>query len=99
MLNGKKIQELRKATSYSQEQLAERAGIERATLSRIETNSYKSAISLETIDRIACALGVTVYEIAFMSSQGAYEAALHAESDKAWNKAVESMRRIFEGQD
>lgn len=42
----------------SQEQLAERAGLQRTHISRIEAGKY--AVTLETIQAIAEALGMTV---------------------------------------
>ena len=42
----------------SQEQLAERAGLQRTHISRIEAGKY--AVTLETIQALAEALGMTV---------------------------------------
>ena len=55
---GKRIAALRKLAGLSQEQLAERAGLQRTHVSRIEAGKY--AVTFETIQAIAEALGMTV---------------------------------------
>ena len=55
---GKRIAALRKLAGLSQEQLAERTGLQRTHISRIEAGKY--AVTLETIQAIAEALGMTV---------------------------------------
>lgn len=55
---GLRIQTLRKLAGMSQEQLSERAGLQRTHVSRIEAGKY--AVTLETIQAIAEALGMTV---------------------------------------
>ena len=55
---GKRIAALRKLSGLSQEQLAERAGLQRTHVSRIEAGKY--AVTFETIQAIAEALGMTV---------------------------------------
>lgn len=55
---GKRIATLRKLAGMSQEQLSERAGLQRTHVSRIEAGKY--AVTLETIEAIAEALGMTV---------------------------------------
>ena len=55
---GLRIASLRKMQGLTITQLAERAGIQRAHLSRIEASKY--AVTLETIQAIAEALGMTV---------------------------------------
>ena len=55
---GLRIASLRKMQGLTITQLAERAGIPRAHLSRIEAGKY--AVTLETIQAIAEALGMTV---------------------------------------
>ena len=55
---GLRIQTMRKLAGMSQEQLAEKAGIQRTHLTRIEAGKY--AVTLETIQAIAEALGMTV---------------------------------------
>jgi transcriptional regulator with XRE-family HTH domain len=55
---GLRIQTLRKMAGMSQEQLAMRAGLQRTHISRIEAGKY--AVTLETIQAIAEALGMTV---------------------------------------
>lgn len=55
---GLRIASLRKMQGLTITQLAERAGIQRAHLSRIEAGKY--AVTLETIQAIAEALGMTI---------------------------------------
>lgn len=55
---GQRIAQLRKLAGLSQEQLSERAGLQRTHISRIEAGKY--AVTLETIQAIAEALGMTV---------------------------------------
>ena len=55
---GLRIAALRKLAGLSQEQLAERAGLQRTHVSRIEAGKY--AVTLETIQAIAEALYMTV---------------------------------------
>ena len=51
-----RVKELRDAKEWSQAELAEKAGIRRATLSAIETNQTKG-IDFETLECLAKALG------------------------------------------
>jgi transcriptional regulator with XRE-family HTH domain len=55
---GLRIATLRKLAGLSQEQLSERAGLQRTHVSRIEAGKY--AVTLETVQAIAEALGMTV---------------------------------------
>lgn len=55
---GLRIFTLRKMKELTQEQLADRAGIQRTHLGRIEAGKY--AVTLETIQAIAEALDMTV---------------------------------------
>ena len=55
---GLRILTLRKMQKMTQEELAGRAGIDRGHLSRIEAGKY--AVTLETVEAIAKALGMTV---------------------------------------
>ena len=55
---GMRIAALRKLAGLSQEQLAERARLQRTHISRIEAGKY--AVTLETVQAIAEALGMTV---------------------------------------
>lgn len=55
---GQRIAILRKATGWSQIQLAERAGLQPSHISRIEAGKY--AVTCETVQAIAEALGMTV---------------------------------------
>ena len=55
---GPRIASLRKLAGMSQEQLGEKAGLQRTHVSRIEAGKY--AVTLETIQAIAEAFGMTV---------------------------------------
>ena len=55
---GQRIAAWRKLAGLSQEQLSERAGLQRTHISRIEAGKY--AVTLETIQAIAEALDMTV---------------------------------------
>ena len=55
---GHRIMALRKLAGLGQEQLSELAGLQRTHVSRIEAGKY--AVTLETIQAIAEALGMTV---------------------------------------
>ena len=55
---GQRIAQLRKLAGMSQEQLSERAGLQRTHVSRIEAGKY--AVTLEVVQAIAEALGMTV---------------------------------------
>ena len=55
---GQRIAALRKLAGLSQEQLSERAGLQRTHISRIEAGKY--AVTLETIQAIAESLDMTV---------------------------------------
>lgn len=55
---GLRIMGLRKLAGLTQEQLSERAGLQRSHISKIEAGKY--AVTFETIQTIAEALGMTV---------------------------------------
>lgn len=55
---GLRIASLRKMQGMNITQLADRSGIQRAHLSRIEAGKY--AVTIETVEAIAQALGMTV---------------------------------------
>ena len=55
---GRRIVTMRKMAGMSQEQLAERAGLQRPHISRIEKGKY--AVTLEVVQAIAEAFGMTV---------------------------------------
>ena len=58
---GQKIRQLRIAKGYSIEALAQKAGMKRPNLSRLESGKHQP--SLETLEHLAEALDVTVAEI------------------------------------
>lgn len=55
---GMRIAALRKQQGLTQEQLAERAGLQRTHIWRIETGKY--SVNIETLQALAEALGMTV---------------------------------------
>ena len=55
---GNRIAALRKKAGLTQEQLADRAGLQRTHVGRIEAGRY--AVTLEVVEAIAQALGMTV---------------------------------------
>ena len=55
---GKRIAILRKMAGLTQEQLAEKAGLQRTHVGRIEAGKY--AVTLEVVQAIAEALGMSV---------------------------------------
>lgn len=55
---GARIATLRKQAGLTQEQLAERAGLQRTHVTRIEAGKY--AVTFESVQAIAEALGMTV---------------------------------------
>ena len=55
---GERIATLRKLAGMTQEQLADRAGLQRTHVGRIEGGKY--AVTLEVVQAIAEALGMTV---------------------------------------
>ncbi len=55
---GARIAMLRKQSGMTQEELANRAGLQRTHVGRIEAGRY--AVTLETVQAIAQALGMTV---------------------------------------
>lgn len=55
---GQRVATLRKLAGLRQEQLAEKAGLQRTHVGRIEAGKY--AVTIETLQAIAEALGMTV---------------------------------------
>ena len=56
---GEKIRDIREAAKISQDELAERSGVSRQTISAIETGRATS-VTTGTLEAIAKALGVSV---------------------------------------
>lgn len=56
---GRRVRTLRDAQGLSQDDLAQKAGVHRNTVSNVETDHY-STVTLETLSVIAGALGVDV---------------------------------------
>lgn len=63
---GYKIREFREKAGMSQEELAEKSGISRVTISKLETGG--STTTTKTLCSIAAALGVPVNKIFFDES-------------------------------
>ena len=70
-LLGKRIKELRKEKTLSQEGLAEIIGIEPNNLSRIENG--RNYPTPENLSKIAHALGVDIYKLYFFEHHKSYE--------------------------
>lgn len=64
---GYKIREAREAAKMTQEELAERSGVSRSTISALENGAKRSVLS-GTLLKIAQALGTTVESIFFGES-------------------------------
>ena len=64
---GKKLKELRKSKGYTQQALAEKAGIDEKHLSRVENGKYFP--SYATLNKLLNALGVTLNEVGFQLEQ------------------------------
>lgn len=61
---GNKIKERRDLLKMSQEELAEKSMVSRATISSLENNSERNT-STKVLQKIAAALGTTVSELFF----------------------------------
>lgn len=57
-----KIKEARKARNMTQDELAKKSGISRATISGLETGTIKTTTT-STLIKLADALGTTVWDI------------------------------------
>ena len=55
---GQRIAALRKTAKLTQEELADRAGLQRTHIGRIEAGKY--AVNIETVEAIAQVLGLTI---------------------------------------
>ena len=67
VLLGQKIREIRKARNLTQEQLAEKIDIGTPNISYFETGKFSP--SIETLEKIAKALNVEVYELYMFQPQ------------------------------
>ena len=65
-----RVRELRKALGLTQAEVAERAGVRRATVNRIE-NAKVTAVDLDVLEKLADVLGVEPGFIIVRSSGGA----------------------------
>jgi transcriptional regulator with XRE-family HTH domain len=66
-LMGYKIKELREIRNMTQEELAEKSGISRATISMLENNTTKEVLT-STLRALASALDTTVNDLFFADS-------------------------------
>lgn len=64
---GYKIKEMREKKNMTQEELSDRSGVSRATISSLENGSSRSTTT-KTLMRIARALGIPVEELFFTES-------------------------------
>ena len=64
---GYKIRERREELRMSQEELSEKSGVSRQTISSLENNPGKS-VSTRTLEKLASALGTTVGDLFFTQS-------------------------------
>lgn len=71
LLLGKRIKELRRNKKLTQEQLAEKIGIGTPNISYFETGKYTPA--LETMQKIARALDVEIYELYLFKQEKSIE--------------------------
>jgi transcriptional regulator with XRE-family HTH domain len=60
---GLAVQEFRTANGLSQGELAKAANMSVRWLKKLEGNQLTTAYSIRRIDRIACALGVPIYDL------------------------------------
>ncbi|GKX30569.1 hypothetical protein SH1V18_30490 [Vallitalea longa] len=56
-----RIREIRELRKYNKSQLAKKAGISKATISKIE--NYKESPTIETLEKIAIALDVKISDL------------------------------------
>ncbi|GMQ57718.1 hypothetical protein AN1V17_21130 [Vallitalea sediminicola] len=56
-----RIREIREIRNYNKSQLAKRAGLSKATISKLE--NYKESPTIETLEKIAKALDVKVRDL------------------------------------
>ncbi|WP_408629693.1 helix-turn-helix domain-containing protein [Anaeromyxobacter oryzisoli] len=60
---GPRVRELRKRHGLSQEELARRAEMDRADLSRLETSAGPRNFGVERLEKLARALGIPVADL------------------------------------
>lgn len=70
---GRHVRELRKDKSLSQEELAERAGLDRTTISRLERGKHQAGF--DTLHSIASGLQVSIQEVVKIDEDAAEHAA------------------------
>lgn len=64
---GYKIKEVREARGLTQEELAEKSGVSRGTISALENGAVRTTTT-KTLVKLALALGVSVDQIFFSNS-------------------------------
>jgi len=88
------VRAMREALGMSQAQLASRAGVSRATVQKLELAEGRRRITLDSLDRLAAALGCQV-AIALVphggSLEGLREQAANAKAEALLKSAVHSM--------
>lgn len=82
----KRLRELRAALGWSQEQLAEQAGLNYKHYQEIERGG-KTDIRFSTLVRLAAALGISLHEL-FLEEQGGARAAEQPAAYKSKKKPV-----------
>lgn len=60
---GKKIRKLREQKNWSQKELESKSGVPQTTISRLENDTSKNGASLNHLQKIASAFGITVQEL------------------------------------
>ena len=79
LLDGEKIQSLRKSKGHTQEGLAHESGLSQGYISRIERGTFTKSMSLPALMRLASALGATLDEIIMKGGQGVDEGSSHGD--------------------
>lgn len=93
MLLGARIKELRRRASLSQDQLAEKVGIESKYLSRIEVG--KRQPSLDTLEHIADCLHVEMKELFDFSHLGSDAVSMQGIESALAGASKEELRLVF----
>lgn len=83
------VRGIREALGMSVRQLAERAGLERSTVSRLEKNEMDRTIGLESLDRLAQALGCRL-DYVLIPERSLEEMVL----DRSRQRATEELARL-----
>lgn len=88
------IKEYRKESNMTQQQLADACGCARETIGNLESGKYEPSFAL--MDKIACALGVSVYKLAMSPlSVYAYEQEIKEARKKAIDEYIDNFMEGF----